>query len=60
MTSLYYGNSCWVCCGEGVEVRRTPYGKRVVKCPACEERRLVREYKERERQMKKQGVPTDE
>jgi len=45
------GYRCWTCFGEGVIVRRDCYGKkRVIKCPQCEDRRLIREYKESERE----------
>ena len=38
---------CWNCFGDGFVVRRGRYGKRVVPCPSCENRRLIREHKER-------------
>jgi hypothetical protein len=41
--------TCFRCCNEGCVVVRTAYGKKVVPCPACEDRRLIREYKERAR-----------
>jgi len=41
---------CWTCGGEGVIVK-THYlrCRAVVPCPACRDRQLIREYKERER-----------
>jgi len=45
--------NCWTCDDEGFVVKQTPHGKTVVPCPSCENRRLIREHKERIRQNKR-------
>lgn len=46
-------DKCWTCCGEGYVIRKTErFGKIVVKCPQCENRRLILEHKEK---LRKEG-----
>jgi NAD-dependent SIR2 family protein deacetylase len=46
---------CWTCFGEGYVVKVSPHTgrKTVVPCPACEDRRLIREHKEKLREESK-------